>query len=837
MMVNEAEDKTTASDDGGDGRGKGGKGGKGEEFHANSPFSPPPEQKEESSKEEDAFKTPSPTSNRFVGTENTATTTTTTTTTTSSNSNSKKKFRPNINTNNTHHVTWFNPEAKTAEKRSWLQSNRKLKNKKNANANIEKVSEEGDHDVDDDDDDENNYSSTDKGKRKTKFTFEKFLVVGLHPDRSDFTAVADSPREFREASHHHQQQQQQQNPNNNNSHNNSNSNSRRRSSKDVRVSHPKHTPPHRGTVGETYSADVLFSYPPSPKARIEGDDEDSNTEDETAQQSFDVESIAHFCFPSGVEPKLVEKTASMSKILEVAYGNAQKTHDTSSFVFRLTGGESGEEPLYGVCLYANEFVSQMPVIASSSLSSALSPNSSFSEETIPSGGDGEGGGEEANLRKYLVAAPRCYCFITKTPFFKTTFEVLRAVVTSEKLERLRRDERRLMKDLEMAFSRSGITPTKPPPPPLPKTSGEDEESKNIARDLNFSEEAPRTLKSKTDSDVKATSSRGFNRSVEEQTRKNDDSLRILESFHAESIPKLGDATRVFNGPLIKDEAGKALNSEKKKSILDAPIPFYRPVSTTDDPCFERKCIRDSVGKITYTYDEEAAHIEPWAIAALCRSLSIENIMAFMACALLEKQVVVFSPNLGQLSGVILSLLAMLRPLRPRGLFLPILPNSMTDFLEAPVPFIVGIQHKTNDIRQRTQHITRLNAYKDEIKIMGGIVATAPNWHELREKLRPIHASIRLAAETQVFSSVLEPSEKSSKLCGEFGECFRNHMRDAILGRIRSYSIAEVGKDGQKVAVLLKDELVDSYVGRDRSFMKNFCETQLFTAFTDELLDN
>ena len=56
-----------------------------------------------------------------------------------------------------------------------------------------------------------------------------------------------------------------------------------------------------------------------------------------------------------------------------------------------------------------------------------------------------------------------------------------------------------------------------------------------------------------------------------------------------------------------------------------------------------------------------------------------------------------------------------------------------------MPFIVGIQHKTNDIRQRTQHITRLNAYKDEIKIMGGIVATAPNWHELREKLRPIHA--------------------------------------------------------------------------------------------------
>ena len=784
-----------------------------DENMVNSPF-----QHQQQKKEEDAFQTPSPTSNRFVGSEN------------ATSSHSKKK-RPNINSN-THHMTWFNPEAKTAEKRSWLQSNRKPKSNKNANKNIEKVVEEGD------DDDDENLSSASKKKRKRKFTFEKFLVVGLHPDRSDFTAVAESPREFREASH-----QQQRNANSHS--NNSNNNSRRRSSKDVRVSQPKHTPPHRGTVGETYSADILFSYPPS-NVRKEGDNDDeddnnnnnnnNNTEEEMEQQPFDVESIAHFCFPNGVEPKLVEKTASMSKILEVAYGNAQKTHDTSSFVFRLTGGESGEEPLYGVCLYANEFVSQMPVIAGASSSlSTLSPNSSFSEENTSGGGDG-GENEEANLRKYLVAAPRCYCFITKTPFFKTIFEVLRAVVTSEKLERLRRDERRLMKDLELAFSRSGITPTKPRPPPLPKTSGEDEEIKNIARDLNFSGEVSAPLENKEISDI-APIQQDLSRSEEVQPRKNDDSLRILESFRAESIPKLGDETHVFTGPLIEDHSGKAADSERRKNVLDAPILFSRPLSTTDDPCFEKKCIRDSVGKVTYAFDEEATHIEPWAIAALCRSLSIENIMAFIACALLEKQVVVFSPNLGQLSGVILSLLAMLRPLRPRGLFLPILPNSMTDFLEAPVPFVVGIQHKTNDIRHRTQHITRLNAYKDEIKIMGGIVATAPNWHELREKLRPIHASIRQAAETQVFSSVLEPSEKSSKLCAEFGECFRNHMRDAILGRIRSYSIAEVGKDGQKVAVLLKDELIDSYVGRDRSFMKNFCETQLFTAFTDELLDN
>jgi hypothetical protein len=714
-------------------------------------------------------------------------------------------------------MNFFNPEQKTREKRDWLQSNKK--NRKQEGAEEEKEDEtrrakklsvdddfdETDFDDDDDDDDDTKNDDDNKQhqkhrirrrrRRKKHFTFEKFLVVGLHPEKTNFTAVAESHKEFKHAAT-----------------NSSNINEQNH----VRVSHPKHTPPHRGTVGETYEADILFSYPNAIKS-TDAEEEDDNDNDNvnknsaktTANETLDLESIKNFCFPNGVEPKLVEKTPSMSKILEVAYGNAQKTHDSSSFVFRLAGGENGEEPLYGVCLHANEFVSQMPVICSSSLSassSSLHNDSDTSNDDV----ENDGGKMNDNLKKYLVAAPRCYCFITKTPFFKTTFEVLRTVLTSEKLERLRRDENRLMKDLESAFARSAI---------LTQTQTEEKFSKKESKDDDGNSISENEKKEATTSN---------------------DSLRVLESFYAESIPKLGDETGVFCGPATTIiESAEEIVDEKikeKKRIIDQPIPFSRPKSTIDDPCFENKCISDSSGKISYAFDEEAMHIEPWAIAQLCRSLSIENIMAFIACALLEKQVVVFSPNLGQLSGVVLSLLALLRPLRPRGLFLPILPNSMTDFLEAPVPFIVGIQHKTNEIRHRTQHLTRINAYKDEIKIIGGIPATVPNWFELREKLRPIHQRIRLAAETQMFSSVLEPSEKTSQLCREFGECFRNHMRDEILGRVFSFTIAEVG-NGEKVTVLLKDELVESYAGRDRMFMKHFSETQMFHSFADELCDN
>ena len=82
-------------------------------------------------------------------------------------------------------MTWFNPEAKTAEKRSWLQSNRKL-NKNNIGKVVEGVDE------DEDDCSPSTSSGNEKSQKRKRITFEKFLVVGLHPDRSDFTAMAET---------------------------------------------------------------------------------------------------------------------------------------------------------------------------------------------------------------------------------------------------------------------------------------------------------------------------------------------------------------------------------------------------------------------------------------------------------------------------------------------------------------------------------------------------------------------------------------------------------------------------------------------------------------------
>ena len=61
--------------------------------------------------------------------------------------------------------------------------------------------------------------------------------------------------------------------------------------------------------------------------------------------------------------------------------------------------------------------------------------------------------------------------------------------------------------------------------------------------------------------------------------------------------------------------------------------------------------------------------------------------------------VVFCPNIGILSAVVLSIIPLMRPFAWQSLLLPILPvqDSMLDILEAPVPFILGVKVREDPV--------------------------------------------------------------------------------------------------------------------------------------------
>lgn len=64
-----------------------------------------------------------------------------------------------------------------------------------------------------------------------------------------------------------------------------------------------------------------------------------------------------------------------------------------------------------------------------------------------------------------------------------------------------------------------------------------------------------------------------------------------------------------------------------------------------------------------------------------------------AGVMLERNCVVFCPNVGLLSTCVLSLIPLLRPFSWQHFLMPVLPDTQhwLTFLDSPTPFVVGIQ--------------------------------------------------------------------------------------------------------------------------------------------------
>lgn len=78
---------------------------------------------------------------------------------------------------------------------------------------------------------------------------------------------------------------------------------------------------------------------------------------------------------------------------------------------------------------------------------------------------------------------------------------------------------------------------------------------------------------------------------------------------------------------------------------------------------------------------------------LFASLSVANIMVVFGCLLEERKIALLSSHCSILTPVAESLLSALFPFEWQGLYIPLMPYSMLDILDAPVPFLVGLDSR------------------------------------------------------------------------------------------------------------------------------------------------
>ncbi|XP_073290451.1 uncharacterized protein [Primulina huaijiensis] len=629
--------------------------------------------------------------------------------------------------------------------------------------------------------------------------------------------------------------------------------------------------PHQSRVEPNLEPQVLFVYPPGKQLPLKYKD------------------LLSFCFPAGVEVNAVERTPSMSELNEILLGQEHLKQSDLSFVFRLQVAD--DSTLYGCCVLVDEIV-QKP----SGLISMMSDGHPFS----------------SSLGRHILTTRRCYCILSRVPFFELHFGVLNSIFTEERLERLTKEiynldlespvsydedetleessclpledgegatsngtiEERVTNDtfffkkqslnddsnikkgsgvdvyvvdasiekniegnqsvecrppnLENNIAGNQSVECRPPNPTLPLLQFQQLESSESSSSIQGSPSDYRHFRSDMDeAEVEEASSSGQDvlsehSDITDWAKANDHgSLCIICEYYRLNCPTRG--------------------STLKFHPLDHlhPLEYHRPNETVLHVAGSTIDLRSCSTSLELAevhsalmVEEEAAALSVWAVACLCGSLRLEHVLTLFAGALLEKQIVVVCSNLGILSAIVLSIIPLIRPYQWQSLLMPVLPNDMLDFLDAPVPYIVGVKNKTTEVQSKMTNVVLVDANRNQMK--SPAIPQLPQQRELYSCLSPFHEKLvgesYLGKKRPVYDCTPAQVEAARAFLG----VLRSYL-DSLCSNIRSHTITNVQSNNDKVSLLLKESFIDSFPNRDQPFMKLFLDTQLFSVHTDFVL--
>ncbi|KAI3789985.1 hypothetical protein L2E82_02794 [Cichorium intybus] len=580
---------------------------------------------------------------------------------------------------------------------------------------------------------------------------------------------------------------------------------------------------HQFRVEPNLEPQVLFVYPPDKQLPLRSKD------------------LLSFCFPGGLEVHTIERTPSMSELNEILLGQEHLKQNDLSFVFRLQGAD--DSTLYGCCVLVDELVQQP-----SRLISIM----------------GDGQLSTPPLSRHVLTTRRCYCILTRLPFFELHFGVLNSIFTEERLERLTKSITELDMDPCVVFDgevfvetqengglvendkemvngsmencdnsvddtlfNKQITSKQIPNAILPLLRYQQYDSSDSSSSFQDSPSEDRNFRSDLDSaETEEASFSGqedneHNEILDWAKSNNHGSLQIICEYNRVCVPTRG-STMKFH-PL------EHLH----------PLEFHRPDETvlhmagsTVDLMSCSTSFELSEAHRALAVEEEATALSVWAISCICGSMRLEHVLTIFTGALLEKQILFVCSNLGILSASVLSIIPLIRPYQWQSFFMPVLPNDMLDFLDAPVPFVVGVKSKTAEVQSKSGNFILVDANKNQVK--SSYMPHFPQYKELYAALTPYHAQLVGESYLGKRRPVYECTDIQVEAAKGFLRVLRSYL-DSLCSNLRSHTITNVQSNDDKVSLLLKESFIESFPNRDRPFMKLFVDTQMFSVHTDLVL--
>jgi hypothetical protein len=71
--------------------------------------------------------------------------------------------------------------------------------------------------------------------------------------------------------------------------------------------------------------------------------------------------------------------------------------------------------------------------------------------------------------------------------------------------------------------------------------------------------------------------------------------------------------------------------------------------------------------------------------------------------------------------------------------MPVLPDDMLEFLDAPVPYIVGVKNKTSEVQSKLTNVIVVDILKNQVKSPS--MPQLPQYRDLYNALSPYHSKL------------------------------------------------------------------------------------------------
>ncbi|XP_028613406.1 DENN domain-containing protein 5B isoform X3 [Grammomys surdaster] len=95
-------------------------------------------------------------------------------------------------------------------------------------------------------------------------------------------------------------------------------------------------------------------------------------------------------------------------------------------------------------------------------------------------------------------------------------------------------------------------------------------------------------------------------------------------------------------------------------------------------------------------------LSDYPLREACELLGLENLVQVFTCVLLEMQILLYSQDYQRLMTVAEGITTLLFPFQWQHVYVPILPASLLHFLDAPVPYLMGLQSKEGTDRSKLE---------------------------------------------------------------------------------------------------------------------------------------